>query len=346
MTSVRSTQTLTNGCVFKLIGSNRDYPSRKFRDLLNSRSVTAAFSTSSSASDTPTTGSYLSVDIQSRQDVADMLSEALLCFGAVSTSVFEPDSFNSNDEISIVSIFDVSHDVHQSIALAADSIGLKETPVYKVTTGYHSDWIENARDIKATIISLNPGLAFGTGDHPTTKLCLLLLHGLIKGSETVMDYGTGSGILAIAALKFGAASAVGFDIDPQAITAARHNATLNNIGPDRLELQVVPGNISPMSTDEWQWAMKGDSVTEHDVKIVTEKEKYDVVVANILLNPLLNLADHIVSYAKPGGVVGLSGIILEQVPTVVDRYSDLLEGVTVSQIDDWACISGTKTKTG
>ncbi|KAI7729964.1 hypothetical protein M8C21_008128 [Ambrosia artemisiifolia] len=365
--SVRSTQTLTNGCVFKLIGSNRDYPSRKFRDLLNSRSVTAAFSTSS-ASETPTTGSYLSVDIQSRQDVADMLSEALLCFGAVSTSVFEPDSFNSNDEISIVSIFAVSHDVHQSIALAADSIGLKETPVYKVTTGYHSDWIENAResfhpievteklwivpewitppDIKATIISLNPGLAFGTGDHPTTKLCLLLLHGLIKGSETVMDYGTGSGILAIAALKFGAASAVGFDIDPQAITAARHNATLNNIGPDRLELQVVPSNISPTSTDEWQWAMKGDGVTEHDVKIVTEKEKYDVVVANILLNPLLDLADHIVSYAKSGGVVGLSGIILEQVPAVVDRYSDLLEGITVSQIDDWACISGTKTKTG
>ncbi|KAI7757604.1 LOW QUALITY PROTEIN: hypothetical protein M8C21_016495 [Ambrosia artemisiifolia] len=148
--------------------------------------------------------------------------EALLCFGAISTSVFEPDSFDSNDEISIVSIFDVSHDVHQSIALAADSIGLKETPIYKVTTGYHSDWIENAResfhpievteglwivpewitppDIQATIISLNPGLAFGTGDHPTTKLCLLLLHGLIKGSETVMDYGTGSWILAIAAL--------------------------------------------------------------------------------------------------------------------------------------------------
>lgn len=76
--------------------------------------------------------------------------------------------------------------------------------------------------------------------------------------------------------------------------------------------------------------------------IIYEKEKYDVVIGNILLNPLLDLADEIVSYAKPGGVVGLSGIILEQVSTVVDRYSNLLEGVTVSKIDDWACIRGTK----
>ncbi|KAK1439607.1 hypothetical protein QVD17_05427 [Tagetes erecta] len=366
--SLGTTANLTPRCVF---GSTRYHPPTNFTQFLNSTPLIAAAFATSSSSETPTTGSYLSVDIQSRQDVADMLSEALLCFGAVSTSVFEPDpdSSSSNNEISIVSIFSVSHDVHQSIALAADSIGLKETPAYKVTTGYHSDWIENAResfhpievteglwivpewitppDIQATIINLNPGLAFGTGDHPTTKLCLLLLHKLIKGGETVLDYGTGSGILAIAALKFGAALAVGFDIDPQAITAAQHNAALNNIGPEKLELQVVPRNISSMSTDQWQWAMKSDSaITEHDVEVVAEKEKYDVVVANILLNPLLDLADHIVSYAKPGGVIGLSGIILEQVPKVVERYTNLLEGITVSQIDDWACIHGTKKKTG
>nr|GEV33158.1 ribosomal protein L11 methyltransferase-related protein [Tanacetum cinerariifolium] len=288
-----------------------------------------------------------------------MLSEALLCFGAVSTSMVEPDSCNSNSEVSLGSIFTVSHNVHQSIALAADSIGLKETPVYKVTTGYQSDWIDNAResfnpvkvkeglwivpewitppsgtiqqDDRATIISLNPGLAFGTGDHPTTKLCLLLLHSLIKGGETVLDYGT--------------VSSVGFDIDPQAISAARHNASLNSIAPDKLQLQIVPSNIDPSSTGQWQWAMTDNNVEERDLNdlvIVTRKEKYDVVVANILLNPLLNLADHIVSYARPGGVVGLSGIILEQVPTVVERYSGLLEDITVSEIEDWACISGTK----
>ncbi|KAM0072519.1 hypothetical protein Hdeb2414_s0001g00037331 [Helianthus debilis subsp. tardiflorus] len=75
-----------------------------------------------------------------------MFSEALLCFGATSTSVFEPDSYDSNNEISIVSLFDVSHDVHQSNALAADSIGLKETHVYTVTMGYHSNWIQDAQE--------------------------------------------------------------------------------------------------------------------------------------------------------------------------------------------------------
>ncbi|KAI3753732.1 hypothetical protein L2E82_25793 [Cichorium intybus] len=364
--SIRSTSSLTPGSNFMLFGSTKDYPSRKLLDFLKLSSVTAVFSTSSD-SETPTTGSYLSVDIQCRQDVADMLSEALLCFGATSTIMVEPETSNSSDEVSIGSIFLVSHDVHQSIALAANSIGLKETPVYKVTTGYQSDWIENSREsfhpievteglwivpewitppnLEATIITLNPGLAFGTGDHPTTKLCLLQLHGLIKGGETVLDYGTGSGILAIAALKFGAVKSVGLDIDPQAITAARYNATLNNIGPEKLELRLVPSNprnTSSSSRGEWNLAMKGNSVEEND--LVEVRETFDVVIGNILLNPLLDLADEIVSYAKPGGVVGLSGIILEQVPTVVDRYSNLLEGMIVSEIDDWACIRGTKKK--
>ncbi|XP_024966440.1 uncharacterized protein LOC112506547 [Cynara cardunculus var. scolymus] len=361
--SIRNTSTLTHGSTSMLIGSTRDYPSRKLTDFLNSNPITAAFSTSSSSvSETSTSGSYLTVDIQCRQDVADMLSEALLCFGAASTSMVEPDTCNSSDEISFSSIFTVNQDVHRSISQAADSIGLKETPVYKVTVGYQSDWIENSRDsfhpievteglwivpewitppdLEATIISLNPGLAFGTGDHPTTKLCLLVLHGLIKGGEKVLDYGTGSGILAIAALKFGAASSAGLDIDPQAITAARHNADLNNIGPDKLQLQLVPNNTNPLSTDGWQWAAKANDVDLNGMEMIFEKATYDVVVANILLNPLLDLADEIVSYAKPAAVIALSGIILDQVPTVVDRYSNLLEGMTVSKIDDWACISG------
>ncbi|CAI9295074.1 unnamed protein product [Lactuca saligna] len=363
--SIRGTASLASGSSSILFGSTKDYPSRNLTDFLNLSSVHAAFSTSSSNSESPTTGSYLSVDIQCRQDVADMLSEALLCFGATSTTMVEPDTCDSNDEVSIGSIFLVSQDVHQSITFAANSIGLKETPVYKVTTGYQSDWIENSResfhpievkegvwiipewitppDLQATIITLNPGLAFGTGDHPTTKLCLLLLHDLIKGGETVLDYGTGSGILAIAALKFGAAKSVGFDIDPQAITAAHYNAVLNNIGPKNLELRLVPSNPNDTgsSREEWNWAMKSEEELDGN-GIIDEKEKYDVVIGNILLNPLLDLADEIVSYAKPGGVVGLSGIILEQVSTVVDRYSNLLEGVTVSKIDDWACIRGTK----
>ncbi|KAG6393770.1 hypothetical protein SASPL_144341 [Salvia splendens] len=192
-------------------------------------------------------------------------------------------------------------------------------------------------DPQATNIVLNPGLAFGTGEHPTTKLCLLLLHQLIKGGEYFLDYGTGSGVLAIAALKFGAHLSVGFDIEAQAITSARHNAALNKIGPEELQLSLVP------SKDGAQIESKDISVDEpYDSKIIAEKDKYDVVIANVLLYPLLDLADRIVSYAKPGAAVAISGIISEQVPVVMERYSQLLEDINISMMDDWACISGVK----
>ncbi|KAL2472810.1 ribosomal protein L11 methyltransferase-related [Forsythia ovata] len=187
-------------------------------------------------------------------------------------------------------------------------------------------------DVQAINIVLNPGLAFGTGEHPTTKLCLLLLQSLIRGGEYFLDYGTGSGILAIAAVKFGADLSVGFDIDSLAITSARQNAALNNIGPDRLLLSLVPS--------------KNDHAFDsgYGARIISETNKYDVVIANILLYPLLDLAERIVSYAKPGAVVGVSGIISEQIPCVIEHYSQFLEDIIVSKMDDWACISGTKKR--
>ncbi|KAK1347115.1 PrmA domain-containing protein [Heracleum sosnowskyi] len=277
--------------------------------------------------------SFLSVDIQCRREFADMLSEALLCFGASSTSIDEQHSYVQNEEICISSIYDISKDVRKSITHAADSIGLKYLPCYKVIKGYHSDWIKDIQesfhpvevtkglwivpewrtplDLEATNIILNPGLAFGTGDHPTTKLCLLLLHEIIKGGESFLDYGTGSGILAIAALKFGADFAVGIDIDPQAITAARHNATLNNIESDVLQLYLVPSEeINSPSSD----------------------------------NMSTGLEDQIVSFAKPGATVALSGIITEQLPRIIGRYSEFLEDIAVSKMDDWACVSGKKRR--
>lgn len=195
-------------------------------------------------------------------------------------------------------------------------------------------------DLQATNIILNPGLAFGTGEHPTTKLCLLLLHNLVKGGELFLDYGTGSGILAIAAIKLGAALSVGLDVDPQAITSAQQNALLNNIRADKLQLHLVLGKKSCPIIDEV--TRGGEERQNSSVNGVTETEKYDVVIANILLNPLLDLADHIVSYAKPRAVVGVSGIISEQIPNIVARYSQLLEGISVTELDGWACVSGTK----
>ncbi|XP_020976537.1 uncharacterized protein LOC107639023 isoform X1 [Arachis ipaensis] len=172
---------------------------------------------------------------------------------------------------------------------------------------------ENQReDIQAMNIILNPGLAFGIGDHPTTKLCLLLLHDRIKGGEYILDYGTGTGILAIAALKFGAAFAVGVDIDSQAIASASKNATLNNIRPDKLQLHLIASQTSSSCRDDWpSRVVEGENAFEIDK--VTHKDKYDVVIANIFLNPMLNLADQIIFSAKPGAIIGLSGILSEQV---------------------------------
>ncbi|CAK7327759.1 unnamed protein product [Dovyalis caffra] len=331
--------------------------------LSSSSSVAASPSTATTTSES---SAYLSVHIRCPRHVAgysschqDSLSEALLCFGASSTSMDEDDDFDSSTEVCIDSIFPECELVDVCISQAADSIGLKEIPTYEVKSGDQYDWVRKTQesfhpvelakglwivpewrsppDVQATNIILNPGLAFGTGEHPTTKLCLLLLQHLIKDGELFLDYGTGSGILAIAALKFGAALSVGFDIDPQAITSARHNATLNSIGPETMELHLVSGKTCSSLMD----GRKDETVKEQNcygTGVISETEKYDVVIANILLNPLLELADHIVSYAKPGAVVGLSGIIAEQCSCIVDRYSVLLEDISVSEMDGWACV--------
>ncbi|XP_047336994.1 ribosomal protein L11 methyltransferase [Impatiens glandulifera] len=289
--------------------------------------------------------SYLSVNIRCRRDQLDSLSEALICFGASSISVDEQEKDEEDDdEVSFCCIFaDSEEDVENCVSIAADSIGLKEIPKFEIIKGYHSDWIKQSQESfspvevtkglwivpkwitppvpEAMNILLNPGLAFGTGEHPTTKLCLLFLQQFIKGGERFMDYGTGSGILAIAALKFGAAFSVGLDIDPEAITVANLNASTNKIASEKLKLQLVASSTTTCSISE----------------------KFDIVIANILLNPLLDLADDIVSYAKPGGVIALSGIIKEQVPGIVTRYSTFLEQITVSEIDDWALVKGIRT---
>ncbi|XP_050219995.1 uncharacterized protein LOC126670336 [Mercurialis annua] len=339
-----------------------------FQKLNTTRPLPSSNSSSSIAAHTSSSSSYLCVRIRCPgQHVADMLSEALLCFGASSVSIDQPDDddddeFDSSNEICMDSIFTECQDVDACVSQAADSIGLKEIPNYEIKKGEQYDWVRKSQEsffpvqvteglwivpewrtapnISATNIILNPGLAFGTGEHPTTKLCLLLLKGLIRGGELFLDYGTGSGILAIAALKFGAARSVGVDIDPQAITSARHNSALNNIERETMDLVLVPGNTSSTLMENRTNARDGSS--DHGMEFIAEAGKFDVVVANILLNPLLELADHIVSHAKPSAVVAVSGIISEQVSDIMDRYSVLLEDISVSEMDGWAIVSGRK----
>ncbi|KAG2681930.1 hypothetical protein I3760_11G166200 [Carya illinoinensis] len=331
------------------------------------RSITAKLSTSSS---TPTNteslaSPFLSVHIRCPKDAADMLSEALLCFGASSTSMDEEDAFENSDKIFINTIFPEGEDVNMCISHASNSIGMKEIPDYEVKMDEQHEWIKKTQEsfhpvevtegiwivpewrtppnIQATNIILNPGLAFGTGEHPTTKMCLLLLHSIIKGGELVLDYGTGSGVLAIAALKFGAASSVGIDIDPLAITSARQNAALNNMTPDKMQLHLVSGESCPPLMDAKTCGVVEEQKS-NGMGVISGREKYDVVIANILLNPLLDLADDIISHAKHGAIIGLSGILSQQLPYIVERYSPSLEGISVSEMDGWVCVSGRKTR--
>ena len=147
------------------------------------------------------------------------------------------------------------------------------------------------------IVHLDPGLAFGTGTHPTTALCLEWLDGADLTNKTLLDYGCGSGILAIAGLKLGARSATAMDIDPQAVIATRQNAADNDVAGNLL----VTG-----SPDEIE-------------------EKFDVVVANILAAPLVQFADSITSTLASRGMLALSGVLCEQADEVMAAYGPWIE---------------------
>ena len=166
---------------------------------------------------------------------------------------------------------------------------------------------------EAVIVRLDPGLAFGTGTHPTTALCLEWLDGLSLAGKTMLDFGCGSGVLAIAALKLGAANAIGVDNDPQALTASLDNAQRNGVG-DRLAL-FAPGNL-----------MAGAC---------------DILVANILAGPLHDLAPAFAALLKPGAPFALSGILAAQVQELLERYTACgFTNLQVVQREDWLRIDG------
>ncbi|XP_031501123.1 uncharacterized protein LOC116264841 isoform X2 [Nymphaea colorata] len=315
----------------------------------------------------PSTSSYFSVRIQCSREFADMLSEALLCFGASSSSIEDADDSENLDvddsanldKVLITSIFTDGEAVNKCISLASSSIGMKEVPSFEVKKCEQRDWIKNfeetfhpvkitdsfwvipqwtgPQDVHATNIILNPGLAFGTGEHPTTKLCLLLLNEVVAGGENVLDYGTGSGVLGISAIKLGAAYSLGVDVDPQAILSASQNATLNNIGPDKLQLYLTTCKVPPSLIDSMHERDKKGN--PYIVNFIQRNVQYDIVVANIILNPLLELAEKITSYAKSGGTVGISGFLVEQIE---ECYSTFLENMSITEMDGWVCVRGTK----
>jgi ribosomal protein L11 methyltransferase len=162
------------------------------------------------------------------------------------------------------------------------------------------------------ILELDPGLAFGTGTHATTALCLEWLDSGIAGGERVLDYGCGSGILALAALKLGAAEATAFDIDPQALRATRENAQKNGLS-------------TRVATPDQAGAIDGH---------------FDVVLANILAGPLTELAPRLASLARTGGSLVLAGLLAHQAAEVAQAYRPWFDIGPVAEREEWTLLAG------
>lgn len=176
--------------------------------------------------------------------------------------------------------------------------------------------IEPPADPALAVVRLDPGLAFGTGTHPTTALCLEWLDGLDLDGRRVIDYGCGSGVLAVAALKLGALAAVGIDNDPQAITASRDNAGRNGVG-DRLQTYLP------------------DAAPDTPA---------DVFVANILAGPLAELAPRFATLCKPGAPFALSGILDGQQAELLAVYAAWFDDLTVARREEWIRIDGVRRR--
>ena len=233
----------------------------------------------------------------------------------------------------VIALFGENDDAAAMIQAASQECGLKDL-AYTSEILADQDWVRltqaqfdpiqiserlwitpswhEAPNSNAVNLQLDPGLAFGTGSHPTTRLCLKWLDTQLKGGESVLDYGCGSGILTIAALKLGAGSAVGVDIDEQAICASKDNAAQNNVDAQFYLPDGLP------------------------------QGQFDIVVANILANPLRMLGEMLAARTKQGGRIVLSGLLDEQVEELSDIYRQWFN-IEPAEIDEgWARLSGVK----
>ncbi|MEW6252934.1 MAG: 50S ribosomal protein L11 methyltransferase [Pseudomonadota bacterium] len=281
---------------------------------------------------------------------AEPLSDALMDAGALSVSLEDADAgtvdetplFGEPDHPTaelwphsvVVALFDAGADVGAVLAYAARIAGVPLPADYTIETVAEQDWVRltqsqfdpipisprlwivptwhDAPDGNAINLKLDPGLAFGTGSHPTTRLCLAWLDEHLAGGETLLDYGCGSGVLAIAAARLGAGRIDGVDIDPQAVQASRDNAALNEITAQFC----LPGELAPGN--------------------------YDVVVANILTNPLKGLAPLLAGRVRPGGRLVLSGILAEQAEDVMAVYRAWFDFDPPEVDEGWVRLAGTR----
>ena len=282
---------------------------------------------------------------------AEPLCDALIELGALSASIEDADAGTADEQPQfgepgtpttpgwqrsrVLALCESDTNVSELLQAACQQLGVPPIRDFSVTALAEQNWVQltqaqfdpiqisgrlwivpswhESPDPSAINLVLDPGMAFGTGSHPTTRLCLEWLERTVTPGCSVFDYGCGSGILAIAAGKLGAREVRGLDIDPQAVEAARANAERNAVMADFVDgSQPIDGT-------------------------------YDVVVANILSNPLRVLAPAICALVRPaGGQLALSGILREQADEIIAVYAPWI-ALTVADVgEDWVCLSGRK----
>ncbi|HEY9121355.1 MAG TPA: 50S ribosomal protein L11 methyltransferase [Marinobacter sp.] len=291
---------------------------------------------------------WIQLQIPADPDNADQLEDLLMEMGAEAVSMedaadqplYEPDPGTTPlwHQTSVTGLFSSERDIDELCA-AVKNAWHQQTqqslPDIDVTLvedkDWEREWMEDfkplrfgerlwivpswhdAPDPHAANLLLDPGLAFGTGTHPTTALCLEWLDGHDVASRQVIDYGCGSGILGLAALLLGADHVIGVDTDPQALEASRENARRNRVEEDRLDL-FLPAN-------------------EPDAMA-------DIMLANILAQPLIGLAPRLAAMVKPGGDIVLSGILSNQAREVMEAYEPWFVMDEPEQREEWIRLTG------
>lgn len=294
--------------------------------------------------------SWQSLSFLTEAASAEPLCDALLEAGALSAAIEDADAGTPDEQPQfgepgsvntpgwkhsrIVALLEADADVAALLASATAAACLPGIAAYAVETVAEQNWVQltqsqfdpiqvssrlwivpswhESPDPEAINLILDPGMAFGTGSHPTTRLCLEWLERQVTPGCSLLDYGCGSGILAIAAARLGAGRVAGVDIDSQAVTAARANAENNGV------TVLFADSAQPVAGE------------------------YDIVVANILANPLRVLAPAICAHVRSGGQLALSGILREQAAEIIDIYAAWLPLEIADVREDWVCLAGSK----
>ncbi|WP_338860620.1 50S ribosomal protein L11 methyltransferase [Mycetohabitans rhizoxinica] len=293
--------------------------------------------------------SYREVVVEVSRERAESLSDALLELGVLSVCVEDADADTPHEQAlfgepglvperaawthsRVIAMLAAQQDPAVLLAAAANEAGLPALPAFTARDVQEQDWVRltqsqfepihvgqriwvvpswhEAPQHDAVVLELDPGLAFGTGSHPTTRLCMEWIEQHVRAGDSLLDYGCGSGILAILARKCGATPVVGIDIDPQAIDSAQHNSERNRVDVTYGLPHECPAN------------------------------EFDVVVANILSNPLKLMASMLASRVKPGGGLALSGILARQADEVAAAYARHIELAVWREQDGWVCLAG------